>query len=457
MKPIPVFGSGIKSRSANANTQERVNIYLEQSDDKSSTVAYGTPGLTLFANLGDSPIRGMHVVGELLYVVYRSVFYSINNAGVATVRGTLLTGSGHVSMDDNGLEIMIVDGPNGYIYTIATTTLAEITDGDFPGGNTVTFLDSFFLVNKPSSAQFHKSASYNGAAWDALEFATAESGPDNLVAVKSTQSRAVLFGERSIEHWAHTGALDFPFSRISGATSDWGLAARQSVASFNSSLIFLAKSRHGEVQVCWLNGYTLERVSTHDLENLINNYSGVSDATGLSFIYNGHQFYQLNFTSVGKSWLYDGASGLWSELKTDAGRHLSDKSVTFIDSIKTASYTDGKIFTVNGNDFTDDGIPIRSSFTTKHSFNNLERASISELQVDCETGNGVNIEPRIMMQVSKDGGHTWSNERFGNLGVIGDYKARARFTRLGQAEDWVFRFSITDPVKRVILGVWINA
>lgn len=458
MKPIRLFGSGTKSRSENITAQTRTNMYFEMVDDKGPLAAYGTPGLTLFTDFGDTPVRGMYAIGTVLYVVHRATLYTVNNAGVATSRGLLTTSTGRVSIVDNGLQLFIADGTTkGYLYTIASTVFAAVTDGDAVNSETVTFNDSFFIVNKASSGEFHLSASYNGAAWAALDFATCEANPDNLIAVRESQGHLVLFGDLSIEHWSNTGALDFPYSRIGGATSEWGLAARWSIADFNNSLIFLAKSRQGEVQAVWLNGYTLERVSTFDIENIFNGYTGVADASAFGYLYNGHPFYQINFNSVGKSWLYDGASQLWSELKSGSGRHLSDIGVTFNNSIKTANYTNGKIYTVDKDNYTDDGTEIISELTAMHTFTGLDRVSISELQVDCETGNILtNYDPSMMLQVSKDGGHTWGNERLATLGKTGDYLARAKWNRLGQARDWVFKLKVSASLFRAILGIWVS-
>jgi hypothetical protein len=44
--------------------------------------------------------------------------WEVNNAGVATNRGALLTATGRVSMAHNGTQVMIVDGTYGYIYNI---------------------------------------------------------------------------------------------------------------------------------------------------------------------------------------------------------------------------------------------------------------------------------------------------------------------------------------------------
>lgn len=65
-------------------------------------------------------------------------------------------------------------------------------------------------------------------------------------------------------------------------------------------------------------------------------------------------------------------------------------------------------------------------------------------------------DPQIMLQVSKDGGHTWGNELWRSLGAQGQYSRRVTWKRLGIAKDWVFRFRVSDPVKVVIMNAAAN-
>lgn len=461
MKPLSVFGLGFQSKSPNVTSQKRINLYLEISEDgdKTNVVAYGTPGLTLYSNLGDTPCRGAYAIGDYLYVVHRGTFYRIDNAGVATSKGTLLTTSGRVSIEYNGTQIMIVDGTYGYIYNIAAGTVTQITDPDFPGADNVTFNDGYFIVNKPNSGQFFISGSYDGLTWDALDYATAESNPDNLVRAIADHGELIPMGEVSTEFWTNSGGLDFPYSRT-GAAVEWGLAARWSLAKFDNSLIWLAKNRMGEVQVVRLNGYTPQRVSNFDIETIFNSYGGISDATGFSYLLNGHPFYQINFTSANASWLYDGASNCWSELKSGTGRHRAEIATNYLNRTVVCDYANGNIYNLDSDAYTDNGDMIVSELVTKHVFASLERYTISELQVDLEAGVGLatgqGSDPQIMLQISKDGGHTWGAERWVSMGKIGQYTRRARWSRLGQARNWTFRLRISDPVKRVLLGAYIN-
>jgi hypothetical protein len=75
-----------------------------------------------------------------------------------------------------------------------------------------------------------------------------------------------------------------------------------------------------------------------------------------------------------------------------------------------------------------------------------------EAGVGKTTGQG--SDPIIMLQVSKDGGHTWGNEIWVPFGKIGEYRRRAVWRRLGRSRDWVFKFRVTDPVKTVFVAAW---
>lgn len=65
--------------------------------------------------------------------------------------------------------------------------------------------------------------------------------------------------------------------------------------------------------------------------------------------------------------------------------------------------------------------------------------------------------PQVMMQFSDDGGFTWSNEYWASAGKCGERLARARWNRLGQSRDRIFRATFTAPVKWIIIGARLDA
>ena len=125
---IPLFGLGHQGKSPAVTAQRRLNVYYEfhQEQDRTAVSIHGTPGLILFANFGDTPVRGWLAVNNTLYTVHRGTLYTVSNAAVKTAVGTLNTTSGKVSMAYNGSQVMIVDGTNGYIYDETYSTFAQI-------------------------------------------------------------------------------------------------------------------------------------------------------------------------------------------------------------------------------------------------------------------------------------------------------------------------------------------
>ena len=127
---LPILGPGIAGRSRAVTAQKRQNLFIDikPEKDKSSFVAYGTPGLVPFCYLGAPPVRGLWWLQSenLLFATLGNRFVEVHADGTFINRGTLETLSGYTSMADNGLQVMIVDGDNGYIYQPKTPDLPYI-------------------------------------------------------------------------------------------------------------------------------------------------------------------------------------------------------------------------------------------------------------------------------------------------------------------------------------------
>lgn len=459
LQPVPLFGLGNFGKSRNVSSQKRTNLYAEIQRDaeKGTLTLYPTPGLVTDLNLGASPTRGLWKKGDFRYLVNGNNLWRIANDGTRTSVGTLLTSNGRVDMTDNGTQILIVDGVNGYIYNTQTTVFTQISDPDWPGAETCTFLNGYFIVNKPNSGQFYISALYDGTSWNALDFATAESNPDDLVRVLADNGQVLLLGPETTEFWSDSGALDFPLARVGAAAIEWGLAARWSLCKFMDSLIFLRKNRLGAVQVCTLSGYNAQPVSNPELDYVMSQYSAVSNATGFAYMVSGHPFYQISFPSANESWVFDGLSKEWHRAESSGGRHRGEIQMNFQDQSYVTDFENGKLYRFDDGVYTDDGMPIARELITRHqSTGNF--SFLSKLWIEMEGGVGLitgqGDNPQLMMQYSKDGGHTWSNEVWVSFGEIGEYGARATFRRLGRGRDWLFKFRITDPVKTVFIAAW---
>lgn len=407
---------------------------------------------------------------------------SITNSGlVATLTtsaphnllaGRVVTISGATPAAYNGTFAITVTGPTTFTYTMLTNPggnativgsytvprFTQITDPDYPGAKTVTWMDGYFIVPQTNGQRFYVSGINDGINWDALDFASAESNPDQIVSIITDNGNLNIFGDISTEFWTNSGATDFPFTRISGGATEWGCAAVNSIAKFDNTLAFLAKNRMGQVIVARLNGYLPMRISNPELEYIINKYNAISDAVAFSYIIGGHPMYQITFPTGGETWLYDGLSNCWSKLKGyRITRHRAELGINYLDRTIVSDYENGNVYTLSAEAYTDNGDPITMELVSRHIDNDDKRFIVDQIQLDMETGVGLNngqgSNPQIMLTVSKDGGHTWGVEQWVSFGKIGEYLARAVWRRpCGIARDVVFKVRVTDPVKRVILG-----
>lgn len=489
---LDFVGAAYTGRSRNLNAQRCVNLYpeIDPANGKNVMALYGTPGLSLFVYLGTAPMRGMHTLKDVIYGVSGSKLYKILANGTASELGTLLSSSGRVSMADNGTQIMIVDGDYGYIYNINTGGFAQVVDADFPGADVVTFMDGYFIFNKPGTGSYMITSLYDGTAVDALDIKTAERDPDLLISLINDHGELWLFGEYTTEVHYNSGAASFPFERMNGVVIEEGIVARWSVVKFDNSTMWLAQNKQGKGYVVRANGYTPQVVSTRAIEYQISTYPTISDAYAYSYTEEGHRFYVLTFPTGNATWVYDATTGLWHERSSyGVGRHRAGSYVFFNGKHYVGDYLDGDIYEMSLDYLDDRGDPIERIRAGQYIHNRMKPLFVHRLAVDMETGVGTTgavvsatyiadgtyaaggqitaagvinstlsgADPKAMLRWSDDGGHTWSNEHWAGIGKMGEYKKQVIWNRLGYTNNSrAFELKITDPVKVAILDANIE-
>lgn len=429
------------------------------------------PGLTTLLTLGDgtSAVRGLWTFGGNLYAVCGDKLYKIDSAYTVVELGTIAN-TGPVSMADNGTQLFIAANGPGYIYNTSTDVFAPITDPDFAGAVTVSYLDGYFVYNEPNSQRIWVTQLLDGTAVDPLDFASSEGDPDNVVAIIADHRELWVYGVNSVEVWYNSGAADFPLQRIQGAFNEIGCAAPYSVAKMDNGLFWLAKDARGQGMVYRANGYTGQRISTHAVEWQIQQYANMSDAIAYTYQQDGHTFYVLVFPSANTTWVYDVATQAWHERAGwDNGaftRHRGNCQAFFQGQTILGDFENGKLYVLDLNVYADDDKPqrwLRSWRALPPGVNDLKRTAQHTLQLDCQTGVGLatgqGSVPAVMLRWSDDGGHTWSFEHWRQMGGIGQFGYRTLWRRLGMTEklrDRVYEVSGTDPVKIIIVGAQLG-
>jgi hypothetical protein len=394
----------------------------------------------------------------VLYVVSGQRLYSVSSSWVATDIGGAISGTGVVSMDDNGTQLCVTNGSNGYIYSVSGG-FQLITDTDFDAANTVTFFDQRFVFDAAGTNQFFISASLDGTSYDSTQFASQESRPDDVMSVVLNGQILLVFGEKSIEPWQDVGAANFPFERVPGAVIERGLAAAYCTAKEDNAVFFL-----GDDRVFYrLTGLNPVRVSTHALEQEWQTYTTISNAFAFAHTWNGHKFVYVCFPSENTTFAYDVSTGLWHERVSwdlngnSYGRWRGNcYAKAYGKEIIGDAFTGG-IGYLSGTTYTEFSCTIQGLADAPAIHGDRRRIHHSKFELDVQTGVGITSgqgsDPQIMLDWSNDGGRTYVDRQlWKSMGGKGEYTKRLKWSRLGSARDRRYRLTISDPVPRVIIA-----
>jgi hypothetical protein len=466
MKLIPGFvGPAYEAPSLSVNHQRCINMLLEVDKNQAKTplALYGVPGLELLSVLGGGAVRDIVEVNGELYGAVGQSFGRINPDWSFTALGSF-AGTGRVKLVSNGLQVLVVDGVSGFVWTIGSATWTQITDSGFVYGATqATYQDSYGIVGLPNTGQFGISGQYDFLAWAAIDFASAEGLPDNLSTVVSNHRLLHVFGTATLELWYNSGAAAFPFQRVDGAFYDVGCSAPYSACVADDSVFWLGNNPQGALAVYRMQGQTPQRISTVALENEIKGYARVDDAVGVGIDIRRHPIYLLTFPSADKTWCYDAHSGSWFEWLEWSGSEFHRFRLNCVAAVYgkllVGDYRDGRLYSMDFDAFTNNGDPIRCVRTSPYVWDAGKRLFHSRLEVLMEAGIGLRVgegaDPLLSLRWSDDG-RTWSNEITKPIGRLGEYDKRVIFNRLGAARNRVYEIAVDAPIKKVVLGATLE-
>ncbi len=461
---IGIVGETYEQRSLPFDAQRAINLY-PVIDEYGKEVAsmYSTPGLSLFTSGGTGYVRSGYVAGGgRVFVVIGYTLFELDSLGNLTNRGTLEQSSGNISMADNGLELAICDGRSVYTFIYATNNFAKVTDPDLPSAGTITFLDGYFIVNKVNSGSFYISSLYDGRNWSALDFATAESNPDNLLRVFSASGILWLFGKNTLEAWSNTGDSSFPFQRISGAQISTGILAPHTTVEDDGAVFWVGRDDKGSGIVYQTTGLSPRRISNDAIERMIANATDKEDMVAYIYQQEGHSFYVITGGGLATSLVYDISTGRWHEraYMNEYGefeQHLGRFCIYAFGKHLIGSRRDNKIYDMSLDYYDDDGDALVRERVYTHIVDEEKRIRYNKLVIGIETGVGNGFDdPQIALQLSKDGARTWSNWYTTSIGKVGQYQTRVSFRRLGITTTMTFKIRISDNVKVAITGSYLS-
>jgi hypothetical protein len=455
MQRIPFPTESYPHPSDPLSSKRLLNLYVESApaDSRTTTPLISSPGLLPQIVVGTGPILAVNdQYPGIWYMVSGGTAWRVRSTAtglVADSLGGVGTTSGATAIPPYARMVTIaVDNisavfcvpPNAYTCGHNAGDPLNALGGTFPGASTVTALDGYYIFSAyPPNGQFFISQIFDPLDFDALDYATADAIPNNLLRVVTHRSDLWLFGDGGIEVWYDTGAADFPFRRRPGGVLEFPASSYMTIGHGDGSLFWL-----GQQNIVYrTTGYQATRISTHGIEAKIREISGGYTArSGYCYSQDGHIFYVLNFD--GLTLVYDCATQKWHERSSAAdgnGRWRAQWAVKYGDGVQFADNLSGQMWLGYMPGTTDAGVPIMRQAILPPDWAGTRRAFCSRLEVEMESGGDLSPGD-VTLDWSDDGGRTWTGgPRTMHAGFGTEFRKRVYTTRLGSFRQRMFRIT----------------
>lgn len=462
MQYIPLGANAYSADEYGLPAVKLENWYAEEAGDRVDRPyrLIPAPGLTSFATGMNGAIRGLFqadglLSGDILAASGLRV-YRVNSAGTDTEIGTI-TGTEGVSFAGSQVELVMTAG--GTAYLVGSSSIASITVGAASGDIVdCAEINQRHLFLEDGTGRFWWSDPADAATVQATSFATAETEPDNLLALHVYGDTVFLFGTASTEGWSSTGSTETPFVRRPGFAVNKGIVGRDAVASADFGLFLVAD----DGIVYRLDGMQPRRISTHTIERLIEDVATASrDEIRVSaHQWGGHTFMGLHLPGVG-DYFYDVATSVWHRRREiNAARHLVHEFVERDGKVYAGDRSAGSLYRLDRDVYTHNSNAVRRVATALVPVED-QRPVIANATVELQGGVGLNTgqgsDPQVMLRFSKDG-QRFSNEIRRGFGKRGEWNTRAIYGSLGRFNPpaMLIEVAVSDPVPATVTGLAVD-
>jgi hypothetical protein len=385
--------------------------------------------------------------------------------GIASLVGSGIGGSDIVSMSDNGFQLCMVSGQAraGWVLDTnpqsATFGFQQITDPAFYPANTVSFFDGYFIFDRIGTNEFFLSNLYDGTTYNALDFASAESQPDFVTGTVQNLQLLFIICQEHLELWYDAGSFPFPFQRYTGAGISYGCVSPHTIIKQDGAIFFL-----GADKIFYRLQSTVPiRVSSHSVEHVIAQDGDITQAYCFTFTLEGHKMVALTLPISKRTVIFDISTGRWHDRESwdqnnvSLGQWRASTAFRAFNNTYMGDGFNGNVNLLDWTTYTEVGNTIRGLAYSIPYHQDRKRLTFFRFELDIQAGvglpSGYGSNPQIMLGWSVDGAQTFKPLQFWrSMGMIGQYLTRLRWLRMGQARQWVFVISCTDPVPRVIIG-----
>ena len=509
-----ICGGVSRSNIRKVGLGDALNMYAEIKDATEqafSIIMRSIRGTRTFCATPTGDPRGMFKVSRgyngagmkdtpKTYGVWGNTLYLLNENGAVQI-GTLATSSGVCHFCETGgygsahPHLVITDGMNVYAVNTGAPVMQQQTEFEQHGkiklplrvNSTTEFIEpthcaylyGYLVVNDAGTDAFYTSYQFpfetysptdpeyydlfrvNTTAFKDYGFVTySEWQPDNTLALIGNGSRLFTFGSRSYQVFQYNNDVNNPFNSPDTAAQNIGIKAIDSLCGLGDMVCWLGGSDMGENSVYLNRGSVAsERISTQEIEEIIEGLPQQEDAFGQIWKEGQHVFYALTFPAGNVTLVYDFLTQLWHKRgtlgKMNKVKEWRYKFATMNENGKIL-FGDKDVCVVGTPDnFAEhDGNPILRKRVGGVIFSDHLNFVCDWVQIVTNNGqnNAVNEDALISLRWTFDGA-TWSDMELAPLGKVGQYDFETIFYNLGWGKYLTLEISCTENCPFSLMGI----
>lgn len=354
-------------------------------------------------------------------------------------------------------------------------------------GTVVTFSDNVFYA--PSAGTYNPNTLTTQTVYtSALNSMKMDLKADKVVALRATDTSLFVFGNNSLQVLRWQNSTSAPFA-IVAKSSLAGVAFADAVAVVGNECFFVGKGPQGMLGVFAVDeNCNIRKVSTNAVDQRLAKYAaithGFKDIRTFTYTYKGHQFFVFTaveyYDEFEGTMAYDVGEDVWTDRASfdengdkfawcAVDAHHIEGRPTFVTKTRGGKYRLAEFVPNSSTDHwleeTADDLNyyIVKERTTGIKYDGVNDIVVTSLELVMNAGATMQTDPskqgynpRVMLQVSNDGGRTWSNELWAYAGKVGQYSWRVRWNGLGRGARFAFRVRMTDPVAFEIATAYLS-
>lgn len=419
--------------------------------DNENTSIYVSNGSTF---KGDRFGDKVDLTGDKLTVGTRVSFSEIKSSG-----------TNYLFMVNNSLPVFTNFTAATQILS-ASSTPALTGSGTPPSNCTHLIKFSSYVIGNTVGSEAWK-FSYPG---NPFRFDSADSydhtDQQNVLGIYKGNNHFLIAGRSQLEVWTNSRTPTDPFlSPIKATFSQSGLGSEYAVSVLDGNkMIILDKNR----RIVMIEGNSFVNMGL-SINKELQNLSTVADANAFSISIDGRDFYLISFPQEKRTFVYDHIVNAWYEWSywdesTSSYGIFRANNFAFApkwDKNLIGDISNGKIYEMDSDYYTDDGAVINAEIITGHINYGSDAVLKKPRRVIARIKRGVGKEGalysagRMLIRHRDNGQSEWSNFKDIDLGARGDTEFRVvLYQQSGQYYTRQYHLKMPDPTKFVLSGVW---